>query len=73
MILEYRRHSYCTVIELQLKYILDRNKTGIWIIGLGANLGYYHFLEYQKLNVIEKIYALSHRQILKLLGKHCPQ
>ena len=46
--------------ELQLKYILDKEiKPGYTIIDLGANLGYYPLIEYQKLNGSGKIYALE--------------
>ena len=46
--------------ELQLKYILDKEiKSGYRIIDLGANLGYYPLIEYQKLNGSGKIYALE--------------
>ena len=46
--------------ELQLKYILGEEiKSGYRIIDLGANLGYYPLIEYQKLNGSGKIYALE--------------
>ena len=58
--------------ELQLKYILDEEiKPGYRIIDLGANLGYYPLIEYQKLNDSGKIYALEPSPSnFKTLGKN---